>query len=435
MTQTPSSASSAQPSSPVRPETPEGCVAGKSLSPLSLRKRLLFLSVLAFFSLIFALLAAEGVLRLVWPQPLAAPLYRETEFGYSLLPNLRDESTQSDAGVSYRLSTNPMGFRGRREIAVQPPPGTLRVLVLGDSFPFGVGVPDTDCFPVLAESLLNTAPTSETQTAPPSPAWEVVNLGVPGWGTENALAFWQQNGRDLQADLLVLAFYKNDFSDNMRHELFQVQDGKVVASPRSNPSFLKRVARAVPFYRFLCGHSHLVNFVRRALVVRESASHSVPPSGASETVSSESSKPTADSGEGATWEAKRQVWAVQLAREKSVYRALMESLLQDAKSRKIPVLILLLAGTEDLVYPWPSDQLKEATRLAREWASAGLTDYLETLEVVRGAEQAGTPIFLPKDGHFSAEGNRLVAERLAEKIRKMRLSDSQPDKSQQEGAP
>jgi hypothetical protein len=408
----------------------------KSLTPLSLRKRLLFLSVLLFLSLFFALLAAEVGLRLVCPQPLAAPLYRETDFGYSLLPNLRDESTQSDAGVSYRLSTNQMGFRGRREVGIPKARGTLRVLVLGDSFPFGVGVSDTECFPVLTESLLNASPTTETQASLSSPVWEVVNLGCPGWGTENALAFWQQQGENLEADLLVLVFYKNDFSDNMRHDLFQVRDGQLVVSQRSTPSFLKRAARAIPLYRFLCGHSHLVNFVRRVLVVREVVSHSIPGPGVTGAPSSEAPKPAGDSGGAvAAWEAKRQVWTEQFAREKGVYRVLMESLLQDAKSRKIPVLLLLLAGTEDLVYPWPSDQLKEATLMAREWNGAGLADYEETLEPVRNAERAGIPIFLQKDGHFTPEGNRLVAERLAEKIRKMGLSRSQSLKSQQEGAP
>jgi len=409
--------------------------SGKSLSPLSLRKRLLFLSVLAVFSLAFALLLAEVGLRLVFPQPLAAPLYRETDFGYSLLPDLRDEPTQSDGGIEYRISTNRLGFRGR-EVPVPKSPGTRRVLVLGDSFPFGVGVSDTGCFPVLTENLLNASPTTGTQGAVSSPVWEVVNLGCPGWGTENELAFWQQQGRGLEADLLVLAFYKNDFSDNMRHDLFQVQDGQVVGSSRPTPSLLKRMARALPFYRFLCAHSHLVNFVRRALVAREEVSHSVPsPPRAVVESSAETPKSDKAAQNLATWRAMRQVWDEQFTREKRVYRALMESLLQDAKSRKIPVLILLLAGTEDLIYPWPSDQLKVATLLAREWADVGLADYEETLEPLRKAEQAGTLVFLPRDGHFTPEGNRLVAEKLVEKIRKMGLSPSQPVKSPQEGAP
>jgi hypothetical protein len=424
MTESPESASSVPASS-----------SHNSLPPLSLRKRFLFLAVLVFFSLVFALLLAEMSLRLVAPQPLAAPLYRETDFGYSLLPDLRHEPTESDAGIPYRITTNRLGFRGR-EVPVPKSPGTRRVLVLGDSFPFGVGVSDTDCFPVQTENLLNALPTTETQRTASSPVWEVVNLGCPGWGTENELAFWQQKGRDLEADLLVVAFYKNDFSDNMRHSLFQVQDAQVVASPRPVPSLLKRMARAVPFYRFLCGHSHLVNFVRRALVVRAEASHSVPsPPRAGVESSAETSVADKGAQQRAIWQEKQQVWADQLAREKAVYRALMESLLQDAKSRKIPVLILLLAGTEDLLYPWPSDQLKEATFLAREWTGAGLADSVDTLELFRSGEAAGKPIFLPKDGHFTLEGNRLVAERLAARIREMGLASSRPSSSLQEGAP
>lgn len=299
------------------PESPPAVPAsspGHSLPPLSLRKRLLFLAVLALFSLLAVLLFAEVSLRLVSPQPLVAPLYRETDFGYSLLPDLRNEPTESDAGIPYRITTNRLGFRGR-EVPVPKSPGTRRVLVLGDSFPFGVGVSDTDCFPVQAENLLNASPTTETGPTASSPVWEVVNLGCPGWGTENELAFWQQKGRDLEADLLILTFYKNDFSDNMRHDLFQIQDDRLVASPHSPPSLLKRLARAIPFYRFLCGHSHLVNFVRRVLAARQVASQSPPtavsvPSGAP-------SKPGV-AQERASWQERRQVWGDQLTREKRV---------------------------------------------------------------------------------------------------------------------
>jgi hypothetical protein len=405
---------------------------------LSLRKRLFFLAVLVFFSLLLALLSAEIGIRLFQPQPLVAPLYQNTSFGYALLPNLREEFTQSDGGIPYRLSTNRLGFRGRREIEPRKKSGTARVLVLGDSFPFGVGVSDLETFPALTEELLNQSPTSSTEEALRASSgrlWEVFNLGCPGWGTENALAFWDQRGRDLQADLLVLTFYKNDFSDNMRHALYRVRDGEALWSPHIERSLLKRVVRALPFYRFLCGHSHLLNFVRRSLEFRAMAARTAPAPEGKETPTPEAVAPVPIPSAAESWEARRQEWTVQLEREKKVYRTLMECLLQDAKSRKIPVLILLLAGTEDLVYPWPSDQLKEATRLAREWGESGLADSVETLEALRQAQSAGRPIFLSNDGHLTPEGNRLVAGVLAGKIRTMRLFGSSPTSLQQEGAP
>jgi hypothetical protein len=152
---------------------------------LSLRKRLFFLAVLVFFSLLLALLSAEIGIRLFQPQPLVAPLYQNTSFGYALLPNLREEFTQSDGGIPYRLSTNRLGFRGRREIEPRKKSGTARVLVLGDSFPFGVGVSDLETFPALTEALLNQSATSSTEEALRSSSgrlWEVVNLGCPVGG-------------------------------------------------------------------------------------------------------------------------------------------------------------------------------------------------------------------------------------------------------------
>ena len=56
--------------------------------------------------------------------------------GYRLSPGLRNEDVHGTLA-----STNSRGMRGMREFAVPKPLSVVRVVTLGDSFTFGVGVP------------------------------------------------------------------------------------------------------------------------------------------------------------------------------------------------------------------------------------------------------------------------------------------------------
>lgn len=105
-----------------------------------------------------------------------------------------------DAG-SVRI--NALGLRGP-EVVRPKPLGTQRVLVLGDSYIFGVGVDEAHLFTTrLAQRL-----------ARDGFAADVVGAGVTGYSTDQELILLRELGPLLEPDLVVLAVCDNDFEGN-----------------------------------------------------------------------------------------------------------------------------------------------------------------------------------------------------------------------------
>jgi hypothetical protein len=99
---------------------------------------------------------------------------------------------------------NSLGLRGP-EVAVTKPAGTIRVLVFGDSFVFGVGVDEEHLFTSRLQTLLNKRGRA---------AYEVVNMGVSGYSTDQEYLLFQDLGVRLQPGIVILVACDNDFEGN-----------------------------------------------------------------------------------------------------------------------------------------------------------------------------------------------------------------------------
>ncbi len=165
---------------------------------------------LAGFSVIFALLVGEVALRILAPEH-SVP--QKPKSDWAIVPeriwteyhpelgwyHQRNKTAESLKEGSFKVTvhTNSRGFRGTREYAESKPPGTVRMLVLGDSFPFGFGVEDDQTFPALLEQQ--------------SPNLEVPNLGVPGYGLDQMLIAYRVLGKKLHPDYVVIGVFWEDF--------------------------------------------------------------------------------------------------------------------------------------------------------------------------------------------------------------------------------
>jgi len=172
---------------------------------LSLRSRLLA----GFVGLTFALCAAEAVLRSTSPAVDGGlrglhEMQPDRPWLYRLRPGAETRLAVS-GDIPYRINSD--GFRDRL-YARPKPPGTHRIIVLGDSIAFGYGVAEDEAFPAVLEALLRAR--SSTRT-------EVLNFGVNGYNPYNEAALLAHLAPEYEPDLVLVQFCVNDLNDPTLH--------------------------------------------------------------------------------------------------------------------------------------------------------------------------------------------------------------------------
>ncbi|MDD4349654.1 MAG: SGNH/GDSL hydrolase family protein [Opitutales bacterium] len=210
----------------------------------------------------FTLLLMEGMIRitgLVPPHGYPKGLFIEdpdTEF--IMAPGF-PETRFSKQEFETTVFTNRDGFRDV-ERPEPKPEGVYRVLVVGDSFVWGAyGVDADQTFTALAEQSLNRNADNGR------PKFEVINAGVIGWGTDNALAFLKSRWDRYQPDAVVIAFcVANDFFDNMRSREYSVKDGYLVETDSLGSDHLLRRVR-----NWMVSHFRLVSLAERVVFQME----------------------------------------------------------------------------------------------------------------------------------------------------------------------
>ena len=103
------------------------------------------------------------------------------------------------------VSVNALGMRDR-EVGPKTE-GEMRVLAMGDSVPFGLGVTYEDSIPFRLEQLLNASR--------PGTRYRTLNMGVPSYNTEQELIQFESVGLSLEPDVVFLLFTFNDVEEKM----------------------------------------------------------------------------------------------------------------------------------------------------------------------------------------------------------------------------
>jgi len=111
------------------------------------------------------------------------------------------------ADTAYRVvyQFNAQGCRGP-DRAIPAPPGTIRILALGDSYIVGIGVHEDDALPAQLERQLNALARERADSV----RYEVINCGVSGYSTREERLFYERIARVYQPDLVLLGIVLND---------------------------------------------------------------------------------------------------------------------------------------------------------------------------------------------------------------------------------
>jgi len=136
----------------------------------------------------------------------------DVELGWTWAP-----STASTDGP---FAIDALGARGPREYGFRPMPGKRRMITFGDSFTFGDEVPVEASFQWQMEEL--------------DPALEVLNFGVSGYGTDQALLRYERIGRGLSTDVASLGILLENIGRNVNRyrPLWNTLTGICVTKPR-----------------------------------------------------------------------------------------------------------------------------------------------------------------------------------------------------------
>jgi len=178
---------------------------------------------LAVFSLVLFFAVAELVARVIVPPPSGAPdapTHGEHEDLIVALglPAL-NETMEYSPRLLWRLKDGLVDFRVRGTIRGRPIDFTvstrdhlrspklsatkdgLRVLAVGDSTTFGLGVDDDETWPSQLQRLFDRS----------SLEVEVINAGVPGYSSFQCRRFLEEQGMAMEPDIIVATFGFNDF--------------------------------------------------------------------------------------------------------------------------------------------------------------------------------------------------------------------------------
>jgi lysophospholipase L1-like esterase len=302
-----------------------------------------------------------------------------------------------------RVSINASGFRGR-DFAIPKPPGTWRMLALGDSFTEGMQVNDEETFAARLEAAFADEPRRV----------EVLNLGVSGHGTSDQLALLRIFGPRLEPDLVLLFFcLGNDVRNNVQSDLCRLENGRLACRLPERPS--RRRLAVARLRSELGARLHLYQLLRAATaspVFQRIGLRAVPLETPPETpFGSDLYLATAPP---------------YLAAGYALTRELLRELAATSRSLGAETWVVLIPSRDQIwEREWSAQRAARAEPLVRDEpqrATGALARELglpvvDLYDAFRARNGSGETLYWRIDAHFDAAGHALAAEEVAAALR------------------
>ena len=283
---------------------------------------------------------------------------------------------------------NQKGLRDR-DYSYERTPGKKRILVLGDSFVWGLGVEQNQVFTEQLENLLTNV--------------EVINAGVSGYSTDQELLWFKSEGIKYNPDLVILVV--SGIDDSMNHlELVYVIYYKPRFTFGENGQLELQdapVPQASAFMRGLywgCRYSSLVNFLMQN--VRPTILQTLYGQGSFKTKKLETFK----------------------ERDPSEQFTLTLALIDEIRRTSEAVNAQLMIVTNSIFWlpHQPGATYEELVLALRD-------NYPYVLDIEESTRYSSEQMTIPHDGHWNQDGHRFVAEQILKFIEENRLLE--PEKS------
>ena len=355
--------------------------------------------------------ASDGVLSIMQQIKLQEKLGQFTyaadpDLGALLAPARRDQIEKAD--FTYTLQTDHAGFPNR-----EPWPVNIDVAVLGNSLIIGPGVGFEGQFTTLLQNQLSGR--------------NVLNLGVPGGGTEHQYRVYRKFGQTRHPKLVIATLWVTwDISNTFHfHQWLAERSTLDYTKYRMSYRQTHRKSGQVESGQFARLRSTASEFLGRSYLLRTLIAH-FRPAPEPQTLTASVKLPGGDVQYLADREQERLATGFErpgVPNMKEIFFRPLEQLKAEVDAQGGHFVIVLIPCKEELyaakTYP---DVLRAIREVKGELASRNLA----TLDLYPLFRQLGTTqaLFYRLDMHLNEHGNRVVADALAKWIGKEQVFGS-----------
>lgn len=294
----------------------------------------------------------------------------------------------SPGEFDYEFNTNDQGFRGRKRITDSA--DVPRILCLGDSFTFGVGVADSETWPVRLEARLES---DGVKT-------EAINAGVMGWGLAEYWIWARMHAAKYHPRLIVVGCHASDWENAFNGLVTLGLDGNLQTHPvvRQDISVLKGVTTKIPFYNFISTHSALAALVKESVIQFTRTG----------TVGGMAGGPPEDT-------------ARAVEQSAAVNKALLRGLNKVADEAGAKLLVVFIPSHDELVWDMNEDHNYRRFRtIMQTWTTELDIPFFDVTPLLRShVERFKLPmsaLYYPMNMHCTAAGYDLIASGIEEAI-------------------
>jgi len=202
--------------------------------------------LLASLTILLCLLASEYLIRILMPQVTLFPRYiNSTDYPIDFPANAELTHSQGDKW-KFVYRTNELGRRGIY-VPIRDDYDTTNVVLLGDSFTFGIGVGNEEVYSHILSGLLGNR-------------FKVINGGMSGWGIDSEIKWYYMTGSRYKPRYVVIQFSANDPSDSFTG-ITKIRNGdfEFHPYPATRPDWQLSLSRS-----YIMQNSHLYSLLRVA---------------------------------------------------------------------------------------------------------------------------------------------------------------------------
>ena len=366
-------------------------------------------SVLVFFVIL------EGYFALFNPQIQAGSCQYDEILGWEHKPNFDGIRVTKEFETHIKINSNKLRDKN---YDYEKPDGIKRIVVLGDSFTEGAQVEENERFTeVLESSLLKNI--------------QIINTGVSGYGNNQELLFLKNEGMKYNPDIVLVAFcIGNDVSDNMGNvtawdptqgrPVFILNDNELTLTNVPVPQKKREnVTSFLRFKRYMARHFHSYAFTSTKISMNPNLLSFFKKIGIAGAIrENPPRKPVLYSN----------TYTPKLHYGWNLTKAILKEIDVVAKENNSKTLIVLIPNKEQ-VYKENWDRIKRYYSLNDqnynlskpndvlvEFGKESDIPVLDLLPEFREHAKNGEQLYFEIDGHWNANGHKLAAELIYDKL-------------------